>query len=48
MNGSNDCRLFWLVEHQPFTIPSYLGKVRPDAQRIRIVAQTWVGQHHGR
>ena len=36
-------RILWLVENQPRNLNSFLDEVRPDRERLRLVAQVLAG-----
>jgi len=36
-------RLLWLVEHQPSTIPEFLGASRPNTEQLRLLGQALAG-----
>jgi putative DNA methylase len=36
-------RVLWLTEYRPGELPAYLDEVQPDAERLRVVAQTLAG-----
>jgi len=37
-------RLLWLNDHQPSGIPKFLGEARPDAARLKLVAEALGGK----
>jgi putative DNA methylase len=37
-------RLLWLTEHKPQEIPEYLSLAQPDANQLRLVAQSLAGR----
>lgn len=37
-------RLLWLTEHKPQDIPEYLSLAQPEANQLRLVAQSLAGR----